>query len=59
MGATQRHARLGGDGTFRKNLEADNEVVAKLGNEVIAQCFNLDHALAHVDLIVERALTTG
>ncbi len=48
-----------GDGTFRKNLQADNEVVAKLGNEVIAQCFNLDHALAHVDLIVERALAKG
>ena len=45
-----------GDGTFRTNLEADDEVIAKLGKEAIAKLFDLDHALAHVPAIIERAL---
>ncbi len=46
----------GGDGSFRKNLEADNDVVGKVGVGVISKCFDLEHALAHVPSIIERAL---
>jgi adenylosuccinate lyase len=46
-----------GDGRFRDNLEADAELTAKISKEVIATCFNLDHALAHVPAILERALS--
>jgi len=45
-----------GDGTFRANLEADSDVTSKVGAGKIAECFDLDHALAHVPAIVERAL---
>jgi adenylosuccinate lyase len=45
-----------GDGRFRANLESDSDVVAKLGKEKIASLFDLDHALAHVPAILERAL---
>jgi adenylosuccinate lyase len=48
-----------GDGAFRANLEADADVVAKLGKEKIAELFDLDHALAHVPAILERALGGG
>jgi adenylosuccinate lyase len=45
-----------GDGRFRTNLEGDADVVAKIGKDKIAKLFDLDHALAHVPAIVERAL---
>jgi len=45
-----------GDGRFRDNLASDPDVVKALGMEAIAECFDLDHALAHVPAIVERAL---
>jgi len=45
-----------GDGTFRANLEADSDVTSKVGAGKIAECFDLDHSLAHVPAIVERAL---
>ena len=45
-----------GEGTFRANLEADDAIGAKLPPEVLGRCFDLDHALAHVPAIVERAL---
>jgi adenylosuccinate lyase len=45
-----------GDGLFRTNLEADADVTAKLGPGAIAKLFDLDHALAHVPAIIERAL---
>jgi adenylosuccinate lyase len=47
----------GGEGTFRGNLESDPDVSAKLGAQKIAACFDLEHALAHVPAILERALT--
>jgi adenylosuccinate lyase len=47
-----------GDGTFRANLLADADIVAKLGPDGVTQCFDLEHALAHVPAIVERALGT-
>ncbi len=46
-----------GEGRFRDNLEADTELTAKISKEVIAKCFDLDHALSHVPAILERALS--
>jgi adenylosuccinate lyase len=48
-----------GDGTFRGNLAADADVVARLPAAKIEALFDLDHALAHVPAIVERALAAG
>jgi adenylosuccinate lyase len=45
-----------GDGTFRENLAADEEVRGKLAREKIDALFDLDHALRHAPAIVERAL---
>ncbi len=47
---------FGGDGTFRKNLSEDAEVMALLSPEELARCFDLDHALRHAGAIVDRAL---
>lgn len=46
-----------GEGTFRENLEADADVVALIGKDGIARCFDLDHALRYAETIVERALS--
>jgi adenylosuccinate lyase len=46
-----------GDGTFRANLAADADVALRLSGAKIEALFDLDHALAHVPAIVERALT--
>jgi adenylosuccinate lyase len=45
-----------GSGKFRDNLLADEDVTARLSADAIARCFDLDHALAHVPEIIERAL---
>jgi adenylosuccinate lyase len=45
-----------GEGRFRALLEADADVAARLGSEKIAECFDLEHALAHVPAIIARAL---
>jgi adenylosuccinate lyase len=45
-----------GDGKFRDNLAGDADVAAKIGKDQLAKLFDLDHALAHVPTIVERAL---
>ena len=45
-----------GDGTFRANLAGDEEVTARLTPGKIEELFDLDHALAHVPGVVERAL---
>ncbi|HEY4015712.1 MAG TPA: adenylosuccinate lyase [Polyangiaceae bacterium] len=45
-----------GEGRFRDLLAADAEVAAKLGEAKLDQLFDLDHALAHVPAVVERAL---
>ena len=54
----QRNAMraIEGQGTFRGNLEGDDDVVALIGREGIARCFDLAHALRHVDAVIERAL---
>jgi adenylosuccinate lyase len=48
-----------GDGTFLANLRGDADVVGRLGEEALARCFDLEHALAHVPAILERALGPG
>jgi len=48
-----------GDGTFRANLSADADVAKHLDAPTIARLFDLDHALAHVPAIVDRALSSG
>jgi adenylosuccinate lyase len=45
-----------GEAPFRALLEADPEVAGKLGAAGIAACFDLEHALRHVDAIIDRAL---
>lgn len=46
----------GGEGKFRDNLAADADVSKRLDATKLAACFDLDHALAHVPTIIERAL---
>jgi adenylosuccinate lyase len=48
-----------GEARFRDLLAADAEVSAKLGEAKLNDLFDLDHALAHVPGIVERALGGG
>ncbi len=45
-----------GEARFRDLLGQDSDVVSKLGAEKIDALFDLDHALAHVPAIIERAL---
>jgi hypothetical protein len=45
-----------GDGTFRENLKSDPAVLEVIAKHEIDACFELDHVLAHVDTIVDRAL---
>ena len=45
-----------GEGRFRDLLAADADVMGKLGEAKLGQLFDLDHALAHVPAILERAL---
>jgi adenylosuccinate lyase len=48
-----------GEGTFRANLAGDGEVKSRLTDAKLEELFDLDHALAHVPGIVERALTAN
>ena len=54
----QRNAMraIEGDGTFRENLFSDEQVVGVLGEETLARCFDLEHALRHIDEVLDRAL---
>ena len=45
-----------GEGRFRDLLAADPDVMPKLGSAKLASLFDLDHALAHVPAILDRAL---
>ena len=45
-----------GEGAFKDNLKADPDVLAVLSAPEIEACFDLAHALAHVDTIIDRAL---
>lgn len=46
----------GGEGKFRDNLAKDPDVTARLSADKLNGCFDLEHALAHVPSIIERAL---
>lgn len=45
-----------GEGDFRDLLMADPDVSKRLSADAIASHFDLDHALAHVDAIIDRVL---
>jgi adenylosuccinate lyase len=45
-----------GEGRFRDLLGADADVAAKLDPERLDRLFDLDHALAHIPAILDRAL---
>lgn len=45
-----------GEGEFRALLAADPEVATRLSPEALASAFSLEHALRHVDAIIDRAL---
>jgi adenylosuccinate lyase len=47
-----------GEGRFRDFLAGDADVMAKLSAEQLQKLFDLDHALAHVPAILDRALGT-
>ena len=44
-----------GEGKFYDNLAADADIAARLPTGKLAECFDLEHALAHVPAILERA----
>jgi hypothetical protein len=43
-------------GSFRARIEADEKISKALSADRIAEVFDLDHALRHVDAIFERTL---
>jgi len=43
-----------GDGAFRDNLLADEDVTSRIGAEGVEEAFNLEHHLRHVDAIFDR-----
>jgi adenylosuccinate lyase len=45
-----------GEGRFRELLAADPDVASRLSESKLTELFDLDHALAHVPSILERAL---
>jgi adenylosuccinate lyase len=58
-GLVQRNAMRAwsGEGRFRDLLGADADVMSRLTAAKLTELFDLDHALAHVPAILERALT--
>ncbi len=54
----QRNAMqaLQGAGSFRDLLKNDPDIQKRLDAAKIDQCFDLDHALSHVEVIIERAI---
>jgi adenylosuccinate lyase len=54
----QRNAMMAfeGQGEFRELLKADEDVLAKLSTDEIERQFDLEHALAHTDAIIDRVL---
>lgn len=48
-----------GEGDFHAFLAADPEVSARVKPEALAACFSLDHALRHVDAVIDRALAAA
>ena len=52
-------AAFEGRGTFLENLMRDEDIRKQLDTERIHQELDLDHALAHCDYIIDRALAEG
>jgi adenylosuccinate lyase len=54
----QRNAMraIGGEGSFRDLLAADPDIAATLAPGELDRCFDLEHALAHVGAIIDRAI---
>lgn len=54
----QRNAMkaFAGEGDFRELLKADEDIRGLLDESTIDEQFDLDHALAHVDTIIDRVL---
>ncbi len=48
-----------GEGRFRALLGADADVKSRLDDARLDRLFDLDHALAHVPAILERALSAS
>ncbi|HEY1956306.1 MAG TPA: adenylosuccinate lyase [Polyangiaceae bacterium] len=46
-----------GDGKFRDNVAGDADIASKIDPKRLAECFDLEHALAHVPAIIDRALS--
>jgi adenylosuccinate lyase len=44
------------DGDFRKTVAADPNITAQLTAPELADVLDLEHALRHVDTIIDRAL---
>lgn len=44
------------EGEFLANLLADAEITGRIGEDKIRYAFSLDHALQHVDALIDRAL---
>ena len=57
----QRNAMkaFSGEGEFKSLLKADADITKHLDASTIEDQFNLDHALANVDTIIDRVLETG
>jgi adenylosuccinate lyase len=45
-----------GEGGFLDNLLADPDVVGRIGEGRVREAFSLEHALQHVDALIDRAL---
>jgi adenylosuccinate lyase len=48
-----------GEGDFQELLLADEAIRARLDADAVSACFSLEHALAHVDGIIDRVLRAG
>ncbi len=44
------------EGDFLSNLLADADVVSRVGEQKVREAFTLEHALHHVDALIDRAL---
>ena len=57
----QRNAMkaFSGEGDFKALLKSDPNITRHLSDDQIDQQFDLDHALAHIDTIIDRTLTTS
>ncbi|MEZ4408829.1 MAG: hypothetical protein R3A52_20500 [Polyangiales bacterium] len=48
-----------GEGDFHAFLAADPDVSSRVTPDALAACFSLEHALRHVDAVIDRALAAA